>query len=85
MIAGFVVEEANDKPVLIRGVGPALTDYGVDGALADPTLMIYNADEVLVASNQGWENDAAAAEMPELFARLGAFPWPKARPTPRRW
>ena len=40
MIAGFIVDGPPGSPlkVIIRGLGPALTQFGVPNALQDPTL-----------------------------------------------
>jgi hypothetical protein len=57
LIAGFVVAGSGTERVLIRGIGPALTTYGLSGALATPQLTLYSAGGVLIASNlNGWSN-----------------------------
>ena len=46
LIAGFVIEGTNNngspQPVLVRGIGPGLTPFGVQGALADPNLQLFS-------------------------------------------
>lgn len=70
MIAGFVLRGGGEKPVVIRGVGPKLADYGVTGAvLQDPELKLVASDESDVAENDSWE-PALAAD----FEAVGAFP-----------
>jgi uncharacterized delta-60 repeat protein len=65
LIAGFVVSGTSSKQVLIRGLGPTLSDFGVAGALADPTLQLHHADaqghDMLVASNDNWKQTQQAA------------------------
>lgn len=75
VIAGLVIEESDGKPVLIRGVGPALRRYNINGVIAAPRLEIFNQAGQVIASNQGWGSDAAADLLPGLAAELGAFPF----------
>ena len=71
-IAGFVVSGTAPKPMLIRAVGPALTQFGVSGALANPRLRIYSGSQ-LVAENEDW---ADSATMRAASDRVGAFALP---------
>ena len=57
------------KTLLIRGIGPALTAFGVAGALADPELTIYQ-DSKVITTNEGWANSAAIAA---AAIKTGAF------------
>ena len=54
LISGFVVTGNAPKLVLVRGIGPTLSAFGVTGALADPGLKIFNARGELVAQNDNW-------------------------------
>jgi hypothetical protein len=77
LIVGFVVGGAGtigNKPLLLRGAGPALTALGVPGALADPRLALFR-DATQLASNDNWEGNAAVAA---LGAQLGAFAFASA-------
>ena len=69
LIGGFVVTGNSPKTLLIRGVGPALTAFGVAGALADPSLTIYQ-DSKVITTNEGWANSAAIAA---AAIQTGAF------------
>jgi hypothetical protein len=53
MIAGFTLMGGDPKTVVIRGIGPSLTAYGVPGALANPTLQVYSGSTV-IATNDNW-------------------------------
>jgi N-acetylneuraminic acid mutarotase len=55
MIGGFIVEGTQPKRVIIRAMGPELTQYGVPNALANPTLELHNAAGTLIASNDNWQ------------------------------
>jgi len=48
--------------VLIEVLGPSLTQYGVDGAIATPTVKLYSKDKV-IATNTGWKTAPNAAEI----------------------
>jgi N-acetylneuraminic acid mutarotase len=56
MIGGFIVQGAQPKRVIIRAIGPDLTQYGVPDPLADPTLELHNGTGALIASNDNWQH-----------------------------
>jgi hypothetical protein len=51
---GFVISGPAPVTVILRGIGPSLAAAGVDGALADPTLDLYDSNGNLIASNDNW-------------------------------
>jgi hypothetical protein len=54
MIGGFIVQGTESKRVIIRAIGPELTQYGVPDALANPTLELHDGTGALIASNNNW-------------------------------
>jgi trimeric autotransporter adhesin len=65
VIAGFILggQNGNDR-VVVRGIGPSLTAFGVPNALANPTLELRNSDGTLLVSNNDWQDiPAQAAEL----------------------
>jgi hypothetical protein len=54
MIGGFIVQGTQPKRVIIRAIGPELTQYGVPNVLANPTLELHNGRGALIASNNNW-------------------------------
>ena len=56
MIGGFIVQGTRPKNVIIRAIGPELSQYGVPDPLADPTLELHNGNGVLIASNNNWQH-----------------------------
>ncbi len=54
VIGGFVVERAPPKRVIIRAIGPELTQYGIPNVLANPTLELHDGTGALIASNNNW-------------------------------
>ena len=55
IIGGFMVQGTQTKRVIIRAIGPELTQYGVPDALANPTLELHNGTGALIASNDNWQ------------------------------
>ena len=55
MIGGFVVQGSGPKRVIIRAIGPELTQYGITNALANPRLELHNRTGALIASNDNWQ------------------------------
>lgn len=72
LIAGFFVSGSVPKRLLIRGVGPALTQFGVAGVLARPSLTVNSGNTVL-ATNAGWSTSPDAAAITTGSAQAGAF------------
>jgi hypothetical protein len=54
IIGGFIVQGSAAKRVIIRAIGPELTQYGVPNALANPTLELHDGTGALIASNDNW-------------------------------
>jgi uncharacterized delta-60 repeat protein len=66
---GFVISGNSYLTLLIRGAGPALRSFGVDGAISDPRLSVTHAYSA-IATNAGW---ADAAEIAAASRQAGAF------------
>jgi hypothetical protein len=64
LIGGLIISGNGPKRVLIRGIGPS---SGVPGALANPTLTLYNSQAQIIASNDNWQDtqgpDIAATQL----------------------
>jgi hypothetical protein len=63
MIAGTVIGGTTGQAIIIRGLGPSLASHGVADFLPNPTLSIVNSLGVVVATNDDWQNDPAAADI----------------------
>lgn len=66
LIGGFVVGNDSSNAtmdVIVRALGPSLTDYGIANALHDPFLDIRDKNGNPVASNDNWKDDANAAKV----------------------
>jgi hypothetical protein len=53
LIGGFIISGTQNKRVLLRALGPSLT---LAGKLMNPILELYNANQVLIDSNDNWGN-----------------------------
>ena len=62
MIGGFIVggglgvNGAGSEEVLVRGLGPSLTQRGVPNALQDPTLDLHDGNGAIIALNDNWKD-----------------------------
>ena len=54
VIGGFIVQGSAARRVIIRALGPELTQHGVSDALHNPTLELRNGTGALIASNDNW-------------------------------
>jgi sugar lactone lactonase YvrE len=61
LIGGVIVTGTGSKKVILRGLGPSLTTAGVSGALANPTLELYDSAGALLAVNDNWPDSDEAA------------------------
>jgi hypothetical protein len=55
MIGGFIVQEGGPKRVIIRAIGPELTQSGITNPLANPTLELHDGTGALIAANNNWQ------------------------------
>ena len=63
MIGGFIITGSQAKRVIVRAIGPSLSQAGLSGWLADPVVELRRAGGSLVASNDNWKDtDQAAIE-----------------------
>jgi len=60
LIGGVIVGGNTAKPVVVRALGPSLTQFGVTGVLADPSLQLRDGNGNLVKSNNDWQQSPDA-------------------------
>ncbi len=73
VVTGFVISNSSTRNMLIRAIGPTLTAFGINDALRQPQITLYQGDQV-VATNEGWAPDEAAeGRLTAAFDRAGAF------------
>jgi hypothetical protein len=67
MIGGFIVGGGlgasgdGSSEVLVRALGPELTNFGVADALQDSTLELFDSNGNLLASNDNWKDSQSTA------------------------
>jgi rhamnogalacturonan endolyase len=70
LIVGFALAGSARQTVLVRGVGPGLTPFGVAGAMTDPSLRLFSG-ATLIGTNDNWSADLSITSTAAL---VGAFP-----------
>jgi len=73
LIAGFVLQGSAPSRLLIRAVGPGLTQFGVTGVLTNPSMAIYRDQERLL-SNTGWSTAGVTYDLIGAAKTVAAFP-----------
>jgi hypothetical protein len=68
LIAGFILgaNTGNDR-MAIRGLGPSLSQFGLNPVLADPTLELHDSNGATLITNDDWESDPVSAANLVLF------------------
>jgi hypothetical protein len=61
MINGFILGGTQNARVAIRGIGPSLSQSGVNNPLADPTLELHNSNGTTLVSNDNWQDNPVSA------------------------
>jgi hypothetical protein len=63
LIDGLIIRGGSPSRVLLRALGPELTQQGVTGALEDPTLELHDANGTLLMANDNWREAANASDI----------------------
>ena len=58
-IGGFIITGTAPKHVLLRAIGPSLTQLGVPDALADPVMELHGPGSFGTIINDNWRDDPA--------------------------
>jgi hypothetical protein len=66
LIVGFAT--TGTKTMLVRGIGPTLSAFGLSGLLPDPIIELYNSDAVKIDENNDW-----SPSLGTVFTSVGAF------------
>lgn len=62
MIGGFIyLGGVGTTNVVVRGIGPSLIPLGINNALTDPVLELFNANGTSVALNDNWQQSPQAS------------------------
>ncbi len=58
-VGGFIITGTAPKHVLLRAIGPSLTQSGVPNALADPVLELHGPGAFVTIIDDNWRDDPA--------------------------
>lgn len=56
-IGGFIITGTAPKPLLLRALGPSLTQFGVPDVLTDPVLELHGSDGFVTVTNDNWREN----------------------------
>ncbi len=73
LIAGFVIDGAAARRVLIRAIGPGLAAFGVAGTITAPQLDLYTARGLLHHTAGAWNLETNSDEIRASTEAVGAF------------
>ncbi len=83
LIAGFVITGSVPDTVLVRAIGPSLVSFGINQALASPTVTVYDSAGLMIATDTGWAKPPVIGNSPVVsyvyqataseFSQAGAF------------
>ena len=66
MIGGLIIgggegtDGAGSARVVLRGIGPSLAQRGVNGALQDPELLLFDSNGSVIQANDNWRQTQQA-------------------------
>ncbi len=72
LTGGFVLA-GGGQPVLVRGVGPALANFGIAAPAGDPRIDLFSGG-TMIFNNDNWGSATSAAPLAAATLRAGAFP-----------
>ena len=60
MIAGFILAGDHATTVIVRAIGPSLSEAGISHPLANPELELHDGNGSLIFRNDNWRSDQEA-------------------------
>ena len=60
MIAGFILTGDHSTRVIVRAIGPSLSEAHISQPLADPELELYDGNGSLIFQNDNWRSEQEA-------------------------
>ena len=62
-IGGFIITGSSPKQVLLRAIGPSLTQFGLPNVLADPVMELHGPYGFTTITNDNWKDTQQSAIM----------------------
>src|SRR5204863_8029724 len=59
-IGGFIITGSGPKHVILRGIGPSLTRFGIPNPLPDPVLELHGPGAFPTITNTNWRDTQEA-------------------------
>jgi hypothetical protein len=56
LIGGFIITGTGPKNVIVRGIGPSLSSFGIPNALMDPVLELHDGSGAMLTTNDDWRD-----------------------------
>jgi hypothetical protein len=66
LIAGFIMRGSAPKRLLVRALGPSLTAFGIQNAVANPTLELHDSTGLTLATNDNWRDAANQRDISDV-------------------
>ena len=63
LINGFIITGNDPKTVVLRALGPSLSDFGLSACSRRPGPHMHNSSGTVIASNDNWQTDIGSAFM----------------------
>lgn len=60
LIAGLIIQGSEPKRLIVRGIGPDLSQQGVADPLQNPTIELVNGEGVRIGFNDNWRSSQEA-------------------------
>lgn len=57
LVGGFILGGEVPTTILVRGLGPSLGAAGVDGAVSDPMVELYDSTGTMILANDNWSTN----------------------------
>jgi phospholipase/lecithinase/hemolysin len=61
LIGGLIIGSGEPPVIVLRAIGPTLSNFGITQPLQDPTLELRDANGALIAFNNDWNDDTPTA------------------------
>ena len=73
LIGGFIIQGNAPMKLVVRGIGPSLAQFGVSGALPNPSLELHSGADT-IASNDNWKDNLAGGSQEVAIENTGLDP-----------